>query len=125
MKNPIRAARQTGSPSPKKNGAQRPGGPGRPSTGQLIWRTNGWSARFMAVVDGERVRVCRPFSTDNKAVARRKLARLLESHGSLSNAEVVRPDTFEEAAVRIIESQRSESVDVDGSPAAPESVCLS
>jgi hypothetical protein len=102
----TRPASAAGAPRGKNDESPRCRGPGRPSTGQLIWRTSGWAARFMAVVDGERVRVCRPLGTDNKAVARRKLARLLESNGSLSNAEVARPDTFEEAAVRIVEGQR-------------------
>jgi hypothetical protein len=52
---------------------------GRPRSGQLIWRKSGWVARLTVEIDGERVRVCRALGTDNKAVARRKLARLLES----------------------------------------------
>ena len=52
---------------------------GRPRRGQLVWRKSGWVARLTVLVDGERIRVCRPLGTDNKAVARRKLARLLES----------------------------------------------
>ena len=94
------------SPSKKTRGRTR----GRKSTGQLIWRSNGWSARFMAVVDGERVRVCRPLDTDNKAVARIKLARLLETEGALPNDEATRPETFEEAAIRIVHAQKAEGL---------------
>jgi hypothetical protein len=43
-------------------------------------------------------------------VARLKLARLLESEGTLSNDEVVRPETFEEAAVRIVAGQQAEGL---------------
>jgi hypothetical protein len=50
---------------------------GRKRTGQLIWRASGSYARFWTVVDGEEIRVSRPLETTNKAVARRKLARLL------------------------------------------------
>ena len=50
---------------------------GRKRTGQLIWRKSGWYARFWTVVDGEEVRVSRPLGTENKAVARRKMARLM------------------------------------------------
>ena len=64
----------------------------------------------MSVVDGERVRVCRPLETDNKSVARIKLARLLGSEGALSNDEAARPETFEEAAVRIVGGQRAEGL---------------
>jgi integrase len=51
----------------------------RPRTGQLIWRVSGWHARITTVVDGERVRVCRPLGTTNKAVANRRLSALLDA----------------------------------------------
>jgi integrase len=81
---------------------------GRPRRGQLVWRKSGWVARLTVVVDGERIRVCRPLGTDNKAVARRKLARLLESEGDTSPEEAARPETFEEAARRIVANQGAE-----------------
>jgi len=51
----------------------------RPAKGQLIWRNDGWHGRYYATVDGERIRVRRKLGTDNKAVARRKLKRLVEA----------------------------------------------
>ncbi len=80
---------------------------GRPRSGQLIWRKSGWIARLTVVVDGERVRVSRALGTDNKAVARRKLARLLESDDT-SPEEAARSETFEEAARRIVAGQAAE-----------------
>lgn len=58
----------------------------RKATGQLIWRKSGWYARFWTVVDGVEIRVCRPLGTENKAVARRKLAKLLADR-NLPSAE--------------------------------------
>src|SRR3954470_6772447 len=83
------------------------GSGGRPRTGQLIWRKSGWVARLTVEIDGERVRVCRALGTDNKAVARRKLARLLESE-NVSAEEAARSETFEEAARRIVANQGAE-----------------
>jgi len=80
---------------------------GRPRSGQLIWRESGWVARLTTEIHGERVRVCRALGTDNKAVARRKLARLLESENA-SAEEAARPETFEEAARRIVANQGAE-----------------
>ena len=70
------------------------GAGGRPRSGQLIWRKSGWVARLTVLVDGERIRVCRALGTDNKAVARRKLARLLESDAPVSAEEAARAETF-------------------------------
>jgi hypothetical protein len=50
----------------------------RRQTGQLIWvRGVGWTARYYAIVDGERVRPNRVLQTTNKSVARGKLAKLI------------------------------------------------
>ena len=51
----------------------------RPEEGQLIWRRTRWYGRFWAVVDGERIRVCRALGANNKAVAKRKLQRLVNA----------------------------------------------
>ena len=59
----------------------------RPRTGQLIWRKTGWYARFWTVVDGEEIRVSRPLGTDNKAVARRKMARILAGETTAEDAK--------------------------------------
>lgn len=66
----------------------------RARTGQLIWRKSGWYARFTAEVEGEKLRVCRALGTTNRAVARRKLARLVEGETAPSQAQ--QKDTFEQ-----------------------------
>jgi integrase len=75
--------------------------------GQLIWVNGaGWAGRFYATVEGERVRVYRVLCTKNKPVARRKLAKLI-AEGNVSQAEARRPETFEEAARRILDEQKA------------------
>ena len=76
-------------------------------TGQLIWVPGvGWAGRFYTIVDGERVRPYRVLKTTNKSVARRKLAKLI-AEGNLSQVEAQRPETFEEAARRILDEQKA------------------
>jgi integrase len=82
---------------------------GRPRSGQLIWRKSGWVARLTVVIDGERVRVCRPLGTENKAVARRKLASLLESESPVA-VDSRSVETFEEAARHIVGKQAKEGL---------------
>ena len=77
-------------------------GPGRPATGQLIWRKSGWYARFTTTIDGERIRVCRALATKNAAVAKRKLARLLEAEAP--DVALNTPETFSQAAQRVYET---------------------
>jgi integrase len=75
--------------------------------GQLFMKEGlGWYGRFYATVDGERVRVCRSLKTHNKAVARRKLARLI-AEGNVAPEEAQRFETFEEAARRIVDEQKA------------------
>src|SRR5688500_6874750 len=75
--------------------------------GQLFLKEGrGWYGRYYADVEGERVRVCRALKTHNKAVARRKLERLIAA-GNVQAAEAQRPETFEEAARRVIDSQKA------------------
>jgi integrase len=58
--------------------------PGPKPSGELIWRKSGWRARIRTVVDGERIRRVVDLGTSNRAVARRKLARLLtEEHATV------------------------------------------
>jgi integrase len=74
--------------------------------GQLFMKEGlGWYGRYYATVEGERVRVCRSLKTHNKAVARRKLARLI-AEGNVAPEEAQRPETFEEAARRVVEAQQ-------------------
>src|SRR5450432_726563 len=82
---------------------------GRPRSGQLVWRKTGWCARVTVLVDGERVRVWRALETDSKAAARVKLARLLEAENP-TPTEATRPETFEEAARRVVKGQKAEGL---------------
>ena len=75
-----------------------------PQKGELFWRKTGWYGRWYATVDGERVRVAKALGTDNKAVAAKKLQRLVAS-GQATTAEAKRVETFTEAAERIVEQQ--------------------
>jgi integrase len=79
-------------------------GGGRKRTGVLILTRSGYSGKLWTVRDGEKVRITVPLGTDNKTVARRKLARLLESENP-TVAEAQRPETFEEAGRRVVTSQ--------------------
>jgi hypothetical protein len=81
---------------------------GRPRKGSLVWRKSGWHARFWALVDGEWIRVVRPLGTDNKAVARRKLARLVAeaNAGATPNArDASAAETLWDACTRIVKQQ--------------------
>ncbi len=98
-----------GNDNTRAEGKRRHHGGGRSRTGQLVWRKRGWAARFWTVIDGERVRVQRDLETSNKAVARRKLARLLESENP-TPAEAARSETFAEAAKRIVQKQKDEGL---------------
>lgn len=79
----------------------------REQKGQLYWLEKyGWHGRWYATVEGERVRVSRCLHTENKAVARRKLARLI-AEGNTSREEAQRPETFGEAARRVLDDARA------------------
>lgn len=83
---------------------------GRPRTGSLVWRKTGWSARYWTQKDGEWIRVCVALGTDNKAVARRKLARLLEAENAPTVQQAARVETFEEAARALVKQQATEGL---------------
>ena len=83
---------------------------GRPRTGSLVWRKAGWSARYWTQKDGEWIRVCVALGTDNKAVARRKLARLLEAEGVPDADAAKRIETFEEAARASVKLQAADGL---------------
>jgi integrase len=73
----------------------------RPRKGQLVWRKAGYSARYVATVEGVQVRRCVPLGTHDKAVAQAKLAALLA--GNLDAAAAASSsETFEAAARRIV-----------------------
>jgi len=82
----------------------------RPRTGSLYWAKSGWRARLTVDVDGERVQKSFDLGTTDKSVARRKLKRL---QAERTEQEVVlapgavpaKPETFREAAVRVVDAQ--------------------
>lgn len=83
--------------------------------GQLIWRKTGWYGRWYAIVDGERVRICRALGTDNKAVARRKLERLIAA-GAPTAADVEAAETvgqYAEAWLKAREGRGLRSVEYE------------
>lgn len=69
-------------------------------SGSLVERETGYYGRYLATVDGERVRVTRALGTRNKAAAERKLARLI-ANDDTDRASVERVETFAEAAERV------------------------
>lgn len=69
-------------------------------SGQLLWRRGGYSGRYRTLVDGEWIRVCVALGTDNASVARIKLDKLIA--GDAQPGTVQAPETFEEAARRIV-----------------------
>lgn len=85
----------------------------KPRTGQLILRKAGWYARVWTTIDGEHVRVCRALGTQNKVVAKRKLARMLEAENATAE-DPKRPETFAEASDRIYQSRIAERPDEKG-----------
>lgn len=70
----------------------------RQRKGTLVWRKQGWCARITVTVDGEPVKQWFPLGTDNKAAAKRKLARLvakLATEGPPSPDDAASEETFE------------------------------
>lgn len=69
----------------------------RPRTGSLVWRKSGWRARISVIIDGETVQKTYDLGTIDKAVARRKMARLLEeTEGDMPAAELAKaPETVD------------------------------
>jgi integrase len=92
---------------------------GRPRKGALQFRTRTWYAVLTIDVDGETVRKWVNLETDNKAVARRKLARLVAQHSTTTSLDVVEqaakaPETYAELAERVAQLRRAEGIaDVD------------
>ena len=90
---------------------------GRPRTGTLEWKGGTWQARITVTVEGESVRRWVRLETDNKVVARRKLARLLEQPTTdLTTMQelATRAETYSELAARVTKQRASEGIaDVD------------
>jgi len=94
-------------------GAQRHGG-GRPRKGSLEFRGGTWHARLTVTIEGEAIRKWFDLETDNRAVARRKMARLLAKHVApnleAAAVEVARPESYSELAVRVALKRREEGI---------------
>ena len=103
---------------------------GRPSTGTLELRKGGWFVRLTVVVDGESVRKWFPLGTQDKAVARRKAARLakqatagtLNMHALASESQ--RVETYAEAAQRIRAQRKAEGIKSAGYEARHDALYL-
>lgn len=82
-------------------------------TGTLIWTKAGLAARVPVVIDGVRTKRWFALGTDNKAIARRKLARIvedLEKNEEPTPERVAAVETFAEASDRVVQRQRSEGL---------------
>ncbi len=82
-------------------------------TGTLILTKAGLAARVPVLVDGVRVKRWFNLGTDNRALARRKLARLiedLERNEEPTPERVAAVETFAEAAARVVKRQRGEGL---------------
>ncbi len=77
---------------------------GRPRKGTLVLQKRGWAARIWTQVDGEWIRVTLSLGTMNKAVARRKMARLVaeaNAGAAVTAGEAKAADTFKVATERV------------------------
>lgn len=78
---------------------------GRPRKGTLEYRRGSWHARLTVTVEGESLRRWFNLETQNKAVARRKMARLAAENQSPSvealREEAARVETYAELAERV------------------------
>src|SRR5450755_3058125 len=61
---------------------------GHPRKGTLELRGGIWHARLTVTIDGESIRKWFDLGTDNKIVARRKMARLLKEHAAAGGASI-------------------------------------
>ncbi len=89
-------------------------GGGRPRKGSLEFRGGTWHARLTVTVDGEAIRKWFDLETDNRAVARRKLAKLVSQRQSPTieavTVEAARAETYAELAARVTARRRQEGV---------------
>jgi site-specific recombinase XerC len=78
--------------------------PGRKRKGTLLWTKGGWVARVPVVVDGVKIKQCFPLGTENKIVAKRKMALLIEKLDAgeqVAPKDTARVETVREAGERI------------------------
>jgi len=86
---------------------------GRPRKGTLEWRGGTWCGRITITVDGESIRRWVRLETDNKVVARRKLARVLkEQNNDLAAVKVsaARGETYGDLATRVGACRKVEGI---------------
>jgi integrase len=87
----------------------KPNKGGRPRKGSIQYRGRTWYAVLTVTIDGESMRKWVRLDTDNKAIARRKLARLLkDTPGSLDGlTEAAQsPEAYKELADRVGASRK-------------------
>lgn len=85
----------------------------RERKGTLVWRKKGWCARVTVTVDGEPDKKWYPLGTDNRAGAKRKLARLvakLEKEGAPAPSEAAGDDTVSEYAKAHFETRQIQGI---------------
>src|SRR5262245_1887748 len=87
---------------------------GRPRKGTLEFRSGSWHARLTVTVEGESIRRWFDLGTDNKAVARRKMARLIAEHAAPTVEAVAeaakRVETYAELAARVQKLREADGV---------------
>ncbi len=89
---------------------------GRKRTGSLQFRSGTWYAVLTVAEAGEKVRKWVNLHTESKAVARRKMAKLLAQPEDIDLNQVAKaPETYAELATRVGNRRRAENVvDADG-----------
>ena len=101
-------------------------GGGRRRTGSLEWRGGTWCARVTVSIDGVAMRQWVRLETDSKAVARRKMARVVAQQNAPSAEQVAelaaRAETYAELSKRIAEQRRAEGLAGCRSEESTESV---
>jgi len=86
---------------------------GRPRKGSLEWRGGTWCGRVTVTVDGVSIRRWVRLETDNKVVARRKLARVLNEGNrdlGLVQSSAARGETYSDLATRVGARRKAEGI---------------
>jgi integrase len=84
---------------------------GRPRKGSLVWAKSGWRARVTVEVDGETIQRTIDLGTTIRAVAKRKLARIVAEHASPEAiAEATKPATVSTYAEGFFEGREARGV---------------
>jgi integrase len=75
--------------------------------GQLFFVKKSWSVRYWTVIDGRRKRKCVSLGTDQRELAEHRAARLV---GGADPSTAKAPETFEQAARRVVAGQSISTV---------------